>query len=255
MKFVRFAHKGVIRWGVPEGDAIRFVAGDVFAGEYTRVDETVSAGAVRLLAPCQPEKIVCVGLNYRRHAEELGMPVPEEPLLFLKPPSAIVAAGEAIVLPEMSRQVEFEAELGIVIGRQCRNVRESEALGCVCGYTCVNDVTARDLQRRDVQFTRSKSFDTFAPIGPCLETGIDPDDTVVRSSCTGRQCQCCSTRDFIFPVPRLIAFISRVMTLKPGDVIATGTPAGVGGLAPGDTIEVTVQGVGTLANPVQAQNR
>lgn len=253
MKFVRFGYNDTISWGVSEGDVIRCVRGDVFAGAYTLQDETVPAAAVRLLAPCRPEKIVCVGLNYRRHAEELGMSVPDEPLLFLKPPSAIVAPGEAIVLPDMSRQVEFEAELGVVIGRTCCSVRESEALGCVCGYTCINDVTARDLQRRDIQFTRSKSFDTFAPIGPCIETDLDPDDTVVRSSCNGQQCQCCSTHDFIFSVSRLIAFISKVMTLLSGDVIATGTPAGVGGLAPGDTIEVTVDGVGTLANSVRAQ--
>lgn len=210
-------------------------------------------GDVKLLAPVSPSKIVCVGRNYQDHAAELGNPMPEEPLLFLKPPSAIVGHEELIRLPTASSRVEHEGELGVVIGRYARRLSDSDnPLDYVLGYTCVNDVTARDLQRRDVQFTRAKSFDTFCPIGPFIVTGLDPFDLQVETRVNGQMRQRGRTAAMAFPVSYLIRYISHIMTLEPGDVISTGTPAGVGPLADGDVVEVEVEHVGTLRNPVRA---
>jgi 2-keto-4-pentenoate hydratase/2-oxohepta-3-ene-1,7-dioic acid hydratase in catechol pathway len=195
-------------------------------------------------------KLVCVGLNYRDHAKELGMAIPAEPVLFLKPETALIGPEEAIVYPAMSRRVDYEAELAVVIGRKVRDVTAAEALRCVAGYACFNDVTARDLQERDIQWTRAKSFDTFAPLGKEVGRGIDPGDLLVECYVNGARRQSSSTRNLIFPVPELVSFISRVMTLHPGDVIATGTPPGVGPLRPGDVVEVVIEGVGRLRNPV-----
>ncbi len=210
----------------------------------------VALAAVRLLAPCEPTKIVAVGINYRPHAKELAFEIPAEPLIFLKPPSAVIGPGEAIVIPAMSRQVDYEGELGAVIGRPAKDISEGEALAFVLGYTCVNDVTARDLQRKDVQFTRSKSFDTFAPLGPWIETGLDPDQLTVETRVNGELRQRAGTHEMIRSTAALISFASRVMTLLPGDVIATGTPSGVGPLATGDTVSVTISRIGTLTNKV-----
>jgi 2-keto-4-pentenoate hydratase/2-oxohepta-3-ene-1,7-dioic acid hydratase in catechol pathway len=207
----------------------------------------------RLLAPVEPSKVVCVGRNYKEHAAELGNAMPTEPLLFLKAPSAIVGHGDTIELPGQSERVEHEGELGVVIGRKCRFLSEDEdPLAYVLGYTCVNDVTARDLQRKDVQFTRAKSFDTFCPVGPYFVTGLDPTDLRVETRVNGEVRQSGRTSAMAFPVPFLIRYISNVMTLNPGDLIATGTPAGVGPLLDGDTVEVEVEGVGTLRNPVKS---
>lgn len=195
-------------------------------------------------------KIVCVGLNYRDHAREMGMTLPDEPVLFLKPETARIGPGEPIVYPALSREVDYEAELAVVIGREAKDVPVAEALRCVAGYSCFNDVTARDLQRRDGQWTRAKSFDTFAPLGSEVVAGIDPGDLPIQCYVNGELRQSSSTRNLIFPVPELVSFISRVMTLHPGDVIATGTPPGVGHLRPGDLVEVVIAGVGRLANPV-----
>jgi 2-keto-4-pentenoate hydratase/2-oxohepta-3-ene-1,7-dioic acid hydratase in catechol pathway len=208
---------------------------------------------VKLLAPVISSKIVCVGRNYKDHAAELGNPMPDEPLLFLKSPSAIIGHGEIIRLPGASSRVEHEGELGVVIGRRTHRLSDSEnPLDYVLGYTCVNDVTARDLQRRDVQFTRAKSFDTFCPIGPFIVTGLDPFDLQVETRVNGQVRQSGRTAAMAFPVSYLIRYISHVMTLEPGDVISTGTPAGVGPLLEGDVCEVEVEKVGTLSNPVQA---
>ncbi len=210
-------------------------------------------GEVKLLAPVSPSKIVCVGRNYKDHAAELGNPMPDEPLLFLKPPSAIVGHEEAIQLPAASSRVEHEGELGVVIGRRTHRLGDSEnPLDYVLGYTCVNDVTARDLQRRDVQFTRAKSFDTFCPIGPFIVTGVDPFDLQVETHVNGQMRQRGRTAAMAFPVSYLIRYISHIMTLEAGDVISTGTPAGVGPLVAGDVCEVVVENVGTLGNPVRA---
>ncbi len=207
---------------------------------------------MKLLDPIRPSKIVCVGRNYREHAAELGNKMPDEPLLFLKAPSAIILSGDEIVLPSASQQVEHEGELGVVIGRVARNIRNDEdPLSYVLGYTCVNDVTARDLQRKDVQFTRGKSFDTFCPVGPWIETDIDPNKVAVETRLNGEVKQKGNTADMAFPVAFLIRYISEIMTLYPGDLIATGTPAGVSRMKPGDIVEVEISGIGVLQNRVR----
>jgi 2-keto-4-pentenoate hydratase/2-oxohepta-3-ene-1,7-dioic acid hydratase in catechol pathway len=206
---------------------------------------------MKLLEPIRPSKIVCVGRNYREHAAELGNKMPDEPLLFLKAPSAIIYSGDEIVLPAASQQVEHEGELGVVIGRVARNIPSDEdPLSYVLGYTCVNDVTARDLQRKDVQFTRGKSFDTFCPVGPWIETDVDPGNVTVETRLNGELKQKGNTADMAFPVAFLIRYISEIMTLYPGDLIATGTPAGVSRMKHGDTVEVEVSGIGKLVNRV-----
>ena len=210
-----------------------------------------SLDEVKLLAPVTPSKIVCVGRNYREHAAELGNKMPDEPLLFLKAPSAVIGPDERIELPSASQQVEHEGELGVVIGRTARNVAETEdPLRYVWGYTCVNDVTARDLQRKDVQFTRGKSFDTFCPVGPWIDTALDPANTTVATRVNGEVKQNGNTADMAFGVAFLIRYISAIMTLYPGDLIATGTPAGVSRMKHGDVVEVEVGGVGILRNSV-----
>ena len=198
-----------------------------------------------------PSKIVCVGRNYAEHAKELGNEVPTAPLLFLKAPSAIIASGDSIVIPPQSAQVEHEGELAVVIGRDCKNISDDEdPFVYVLGYTCLNDVTARDIQRADVQFTRGKSFDTFCPIGPHIETELDVTDVRVTTKVNGVVKQDGRTSQMVFPVDFLIRYISRQMTLKQGDVIATGTPSGVSKMVSGDVCEVTVEGIGTLTNPI-----
>ncbi len=207
----------------------------------------------RMLPPVIPTKIIAIGLNYKAHAAEMGKPLPEEPLMFMKPATAVIGHDESIVLPPQSSQVEFEGELAVVIGRQCRHVSEDEALEYVLGYTCFNDVTARDLQRKDVQYTRAKGFDSFAPVGPFLVNDVDPANLSIRTFVNGELRQDSTTADMIFSVPQLIAFVSSVMTLRPGDIISTGTPSGVGPLRSGDTVEVEIEGIGRLRNQVIAQ--
>jgi 2-keto-4-pentenoate hydratase/2-oxohepta-3-ene-1,7-dioic acid hydratase in catechol pathway len=205
-----------------------------------------------LLAPVVPGKIVGVGLNYRDHAAEMKKSLPDEPLLFLKPPSAVIGPGERILLPPESSRVEFEGELAVVIGSISRRVSPGEARRSILGYTCGIDVTARDLQAKDVQYTRAKGFDTFAPLGPWIETGADPEDLTIETYVNGERRQASSTRELIFSVETLVSFVSNVMTLLPGDVILTGTPAGVGELRPGDVVEVRIGGVGELRCGVAA---
>jgi 2-keto-4-pentenoate hydratase/2-oxohepta-3-ene-1,7-dioic acid hydratase in catechol pathway len=209
---------------------------------------------VTLLAPCQPSKIVAVGQNYAAHVAELGSSVPSEPILFLKPPTTVVGPGAAIAYPRhLSEQVDYEAELAVVIGRQAYRVRSENADEYILGYTCANDVTARDLQRRDGQWTRSKGFDTFCPLGPWIVAGLDASDLAVRCRVNGELRQDGSTRDMIFGVKDLVAAISAVMTLLPDDVILTGTPSGIGPLQPGDHVAVEVEGIGVLENHVILQ--
>ncbi|RLD98991.1 MAG: hypothetical protein DRI91_01875 [Aquificota bacterium] len=205
---------------------------------------------LKVLPPVHPSKIVAVALNYKAHAAEMGKPLPPEPLIFIKPPSAVIGHGDAILLPSMAGRVDYEGELGVIIGREARGVSPQEALDYVMGYTCFNDVTARDLQKKDGLYARAKGFDTFAVVGPWLETALDPSRVTVRTYLNGQVVQEGSTSDMIFSVPYLISFVSHVMTLEPGDVIATGTPPGVGPLSPGDTVEVEVGGIGRLVNPV-----
>ncbi len=206
----------------------------------------------QLRAPVTPSKILCIGRNYAAHAKELGNDVPKEPLLFLKPPSSLLEPGGTIRLPPESERVEHEAELGVVIGRTCRNVKREDALSHVFGYTCVGDITARDLQRKDVQFTRAKGFDTFCPVGPWIETELDPSKLALRCRVNGVVKQDGSTSDMIFDVPALIAYASRMMTLEPGDLIATGTPEGVGPLVRGDRLEIEISGIGVLVSDIGA---
>src|SRR5258706_3389490 len=216
-----------------------------------RTGEPISVAEVEFLAPVSPSKVVCVGRNYKEHAAELGNKMPDEPLLFLKAPSAIIASGACIERPPQSQQVEHEGELGVVIGRLAQKLSEGEdPFSYVLGYTCVNDVTARDLQRKDVQFTRAKSFDTFCPVGPFIVDGLDPLNLVVTTRVNGVVKQNGNTADMAFSVPFLIRYISNIMTLYPGDLIATGTPAGVSPMKDGDTVEVEVEGIGGLRNPV-----
>ncbi len=219
----------------------------------TASERVLSRVGLTLLAPVTPSKIVCVGRNYAAHAKELGNEVPKEPLLFLKPPSAVCAPEQPIILPAMSERVEHEAEVGVVIGKRLKQASVTEARLGIFGITCVNDVTARDLQKRDVQFTRAKSFDTFCPVGPWIETDRDLTQLDVIARVDGAVKQQGNTRDMVFPIAELVAFISQIMTLEPGDLIATGTPEGVGPLTAGQSVEIEVQGVGVLRNPIARQ--
>jgi 2-keto-4-pentenoate hydratase/2-oxohepta-3-ene-1,7-dioic acid hydratase in catechol pathway len=247
VKVVRFRLGDQVRTGIVEGDDIREVQGDVFSGG-SALRKTVALSHVKLLAPCAPSKIVAVGLNYRDHAGEMGKALPAEPLLFLKPGTAVLDPGGVIEWPAMAGRVDYEGELGVVIGKRTKNVTPAEAPSCILGYTVVNDVTARDLQARDVQYTRAKGFDTFAPLGPWIETEFDPSDRKIETRLNGKTRQAASTSLLIFPPAALVSFVSRVMTLLPGDVIATGTPAGIGPMEPGDVVEITIEGIGTLTN-------
>ncbi|HET7712154.1 MAG TPA: fumarylacetoacetate hydrolase family protein [Thermoanaerobaculia bacterium] len=216
-----------------------------------RVRETNSAPRDgKILVPCIPTKIVAVGRNYRDHAKELGNEPPAEPILFLKPPTALLRHGGSIRIPDLSQRVDFEGELAMVIGRDARNVRAAQFRDYVAGFTCANDVTARDLQKKDVQFTRGKSFDTFCPVGPCVETDLDPSSVRLVTRVNGEVRQSGTTADMIFDCGFLLEFITAVMTLLPGDLVLTGTPAGVGPLQKGDVVEVEIEGIGVLRNPV-----
>jgi 2-keto-4-pentenoate hydratase/2-oxohepta-3-ene-1,7-dioic acid hydratase in catechol pathway len=216
-----------------------------------RTGKPIALSEVNILAPVTPSKIVCVGRNYLEHAAEMGNKLPDEPLLFLKAPSSVIADGDCIELPPQSKQVEHEGELGVVIARRARNLSSSEdPLDYVLGYTCVNDVTARDLQRKDVQFTRAKSFDTFCPVGPFIVAGLDPTDLIVTTRVNGTIKQNGSTADMAFSVPFLIRYIAGIMTLYPGDLISTGTPAGVSPMNDGDTVEVEISEIGILRNRI-----
>ena len=249
MRIVRFELQGRSGYGILEGEQISVLWATPYDGLANTTGEVMSLPEVTLLAPCEPTKIVAIGLNYRDHAAEIGHPLPTEPLIFMKPSTAVIGPDEDIVYPAMSRRVDYEAELAVVIGRPCRHVKAADFRDYVLGYTCINDVTARDLQQKDGQFTRSKSFDTFAPLGPWIETEIpDPDNLTVEAFLNGERRQHSSTRNLVFPVAALVAFISRIMTLLPGDVIATGTPAGIGPMAPGDLVEIRVEGIGALQN-------
>ncbi len=260
MSYCRFQQRNVSRYGLIEnmrGDAtITRTLSRVphsFA-DFEQGDKAeIPLSAVRLLAPVEPSKIVCVGRNYREHAKELNHPIPTEPLFFLKPPSSVIGAGDEIRRPNaLSHRVDYEGELGVVIGKRCYRLGENDDVRpYILGYTCVNDITARDLQEKDGQWTRAKGFDTFCPVGPVVAEGLDPWKGVrVQSHVNGQVRQDGTTVDFLFPLELLIQFISQVMTLESGDLIATGTPAGVGPLQPGDTVEVTVEGVGMLTNSV-----
>jgi 2-keto-4-pentenoate hydratase/2-oxohepta-3-ene-1,7-dioic acid hydratase in catechol pathway len=251
MRFVRFQQKDESpRFGWLHEDKIGEIEGDLF-GAYKRLKAEIPLKDARLLAPSAPSKIVCVGRNYVEHAKELGNEVPKLPLIFFKPPSSVIPSGGTILLPPQSSQVEHEAELVAVIGKRGRNVTAESARDYILGYTVGNDVTARDLQKSDGQWTRAKGFDTFCPFGPWIDTDFAPSDALVTCRVNGQMRQLASTRDMVFSVGVLIAYISSVMTLEPGDLIFTGTPAGVSQLQAGDTVEVEIDGLGLLSNSVQ----
>ncbi len=258
MRIARFAHPAGMSFGAVEGElgagpealTIAQISGHPF-GRITFSGERWALADVRLLSPILPSKVVCVGRNYAEHAAEHGSEVPAEPLLFLKPSTSVIGPGDSIKLPPQSRQVEHEAELAVVIGAPgARRADRSHASAAIFGYTCANDVTARDLQRSDGQWTRAKGFDSFCPLGPWIDTVADVSDLEVRCEVNEEVRQLGRTKDMIFDVPTLVSYISHVMTLLPGDVILTGTPAGVSPIMAGDTVEVSVAGIGTLTNPV-----
>jgi 2-keto-4-pentenoate hydratase/2-oxohepta-3-ene-1,7-dioic acid hydratase in catechol pathway len=248
MKLFRVDHEGTPRYAIEEGGVFRLADGDVFAGPPFQTGAEITPR--RILSPVTPSKVVAIGLNYKDHAAEMNKPLPVEPLMFMKPSTAVIGPEDAIRLPTGAGAIHHEAELGVVIGRLAHRVPADKALAYVLGLTCVNDVTARELQKKDVQYTRAKGFDTFAPIGPCVAIGLDPAELDIEGWVNGERRQSSNTRQLIFSVREIIAFVSAVMTLLPGDVIATGTPSGVGPLAPGDRVTVKLSGIGELSNPV-----
>ncbi len=254
MKICRFLHNNEIKFGAIQDESIyEFDANDIFSSQTGNLKSgKLNKSEVRFLSPVKPSKIVCVGRNYSAHAAELGNEVPPEPLLFLKAPSSIISDDEPIIIPPQSAQVEHEGELAVIIKKICKNLTdEDKPFEFVVGYTCLNDVTARDLQRKDVQFTRAKSFDTFCPIGVFVETELDVTDVNVKTLVNGVVKQDGRTSQMVFPVDFLIRYISNQMTLFPGDVIATGTPAGVSKLSEGDVCRIEIEGIGSLSNPVK----
>ena len=237
-------------FGVVEGETVVAIDGHPF-GEINRTDQRWAVADVRLLSPILPSKVVCVGRNYAEHAAEHGSEVPKEPLLFLKPSTSVIGPHDAVRLPPQSKQVEHEAELAVVIGASgARRVDRASAATTIFGYTCANDVTARDLQRSDGQWTRAKGFDSFCPLGPWIDTDVDVSDVEVRCEVNEEVRQLGRTKDMVFDVPTLISYVSHIMTLLPGDVILTGTPAGVSPLHTGDVVTVRIEGLGELLNPV-----
>ena len=251
MRYVCFQVGDKVSYGWAETKAgIEVVTELAGAGpeQFMETGNSYPLAEVRLLAPAQPSKVICVGLNYQDHAAELGMAIPTEPLLFLKPPSCIIGPGETVQMPTLSADVQYEAELAIVISRVAKEVSPEDAAKYIWGYTCFNDVTARDLQARDGQWTRAKGFDTFGPLGPWIESEFDPEDVEVSCYLNEQRVQHSWTSEFIFTVPEILAQVTAVMTLYPGDVISTGTPAGVGPVADGDVVSVEISGIGRLTN-------
>ena len=250
MIFCRFRANQIEGWGIVEDHAVWEITPDIFS-DFEKTGKSFSMNDVRFLAPCQPSKIIAVGLNYKDHITEFGRTeIPKEPVIFLKAPSAVIGLDEKIELPKGAGRVDYEAELAVVIGKKGRHIPEDKAMDHVLGFTCMNDVTARDLQKKDSQWARSKSFDTFAPMGPWISDQLPHDKLRVEASVNHKVMQQGHTSQMIFPIPHLISFISSIMTLLPGDVITTGTPQGVGPLKAGDVVEVLVEGVGVLRNSV-----
>ena len=252
MRIVRYSHDGQMSFGVLEGETIAAITPHPFAPfEYS--GERLAPDEVRLLAPVLPTKVVAVGKNYADHAKEMGDDVPEEPIIFLKPSTSVVGPGDPIIYPAGVDRVDFEGELAVIVGKMARRLDEATALQVVLGFTCANDVTARNLQASDGQWTRAKGFDTFCPLGPWIETDLDSSDLAVRTLVNDEQRQSSRTSMLVTSVARLLTFISGVMTLLPGDVILTGTPAGIGPLSPGDRVAVEIEGIGVLTNRVVAE--
>ncbi len=250
MKFTRFERQGAVSYGVVEDNIVYRIDGDIFS-DYRVTEERYKLSDIKILAPCKPSKIVAVGINYRDHATEMKHDLPEEPVIFIKPATTVIGPEDAIIMPAASRRVDYEAELALVIGKQAKNVEPEEALRYVLGATCLNDVTARDLQKKDGQWTRAKSFDTFAPMGPFIVTGVDYNNIDIELVLNGETKQKSNTAYFITNAQKIVSYISKIMTLNPGDVISTGTPSGVGPMSKGDIVEVRLQGIGILRNRVE----
>lgn len=248
MRVVRVFSGDDVRYGLADASSITLISDEPFAQWET--EDVIPLAGSRLMPPAMPTKIVCVGVNYRQHAVEMGHDLPIEPLIFLKPPTAMNAPGGEIHLPPGVGRVDYEGELAAVIGRRAHRVRPEDALSYVLGYTCANDVTARELQKRDGQWTRAKGFDGFCPLGPWVETDLDPSDLLLETYLNGERVQSTRTSDMIFDVATIVSFVSNVMTLLPGDIVLTGTPMGVGELHAGDTVEVRIEGIGTLSSRV-----
>ncbi|NMB12773.1 MAG: fumarylacetoacetate hydrolase family protein [Firmicutes bacterium] len=250
MRFGRILVEGKPEYCIVENNKVRVVTGNIF-GSWQTSSRTMDLQHAEFLSPVNPSKIVAVGLNYRDHAQEMNEELPEEPLIFLKPPSVVIGPGEPIILPRGAGRVDYEAELAIVIGKMGKRIPLEDARHYILGYTCLNDVTARELQSRDGQWTRAKSFDTFCPLGPWIATEFRPDSQKIELFLNGELKQQSNTNQLIFNAYQLVSHISSIMTLLPGDVIATGTPSGVGPLAAGDIVEVSIEGLGILDNPVR----
>ena len=247
MKFVRFVYDNKVSEGILFGDKIKKI--DSATGKLN-ISVEYSVDQVDFLPPSNPSKIVCIGENYREHIDEMGSTVADEPVIFMKPSSSVIAHGESIVIPEESSRVDYEAELGVVIGSLCKNVSKEKAKDYILGYTCLNDVTARDIQQRESQWIRAKGYDTFCPVGPCVETDADPLNLNIKLYVNGELKQNSNTKNMMRDVYTLVSYISKIMTLYPGDIIATGTPKGVGRLMDGDVVTVEIEGVGKLTNYV-----
>jgi len=247
LRWVRFEHEGTVSYGNWKQEGIRKIEGDPFH-VWAETNQILNAEEVRLLAPTIPSKVVCLGLNYRDHAAEMQEEPPAKPIVFIKPTSSVIGPKDLIQIPPQSQRVDYEAELGVVIGKTARDVNAAQAAEYILGYTCGNDVTARDLQ--EGQWTVAKGFDTFCPLGPAIVDGIDPADVEVSLYLNGELRQHSTTANLIFPVAYLVEYISKIMTLEPGDVILTGTPGGIGPMKPGDLVEVELKGIGRLSNPV-----
>jgi len=249
MKIVRYTIDKTTEYGIWDGESVQSLTATPYR-QLKRLNRYHRLSDLKLLPPCTPSKIVALGLNYHSHAREMKIPIPAEPLIFLKPSTSVIGPEDNIVYPESSERIDYEGELGVVIKNRTRRVSTKEAMNHILGYTCFNDVTARDLQHRDKQWTRAKSFDTFAAIGPCIETELDPGNVYLETYLNGELRQQGNTSDLAFSVPELVSFISHIMTLLPGDIIATGTPSGIGPMKPGDTVEVKIEPIGTLRNYV-----
>lgn len=251
MKYARFQYQSKACYGEIEGEKIFLLDQSFHEASCQRTGVMVNLSEVKLLTPVQPSKIICVGLNYSKHIEEMGDTLHEEPVIFLKPLTTLIGPEDEVVIPQMSDRVEYEAELVVVIGKTMKDVAEDQVFDSIFGYTCGNDVTARDLQQKDGQWTRSKGFDTFCPMGPWIVTDLDSSELDIRSILNGETKQSSNTKYFIYSVAKLISYISQIMTLNPGDVIMTGTPEGVGPMKSGDEIVIEVEGIGQLSNTIR----
>lgn len=247
MKIARFQFREEVKFGVIEGDSIFELSGSIYNKPFI-TDENYKLSETNLLSPVQPSKVVCIGKNYKEHILELGGDIPAEPIIFLKPPTSVIGPGALIKYPSSTQRVDYEGELAVVIKSPCANISPESAASFILGYTCANDVTARDLQQRDGQWSRAKGFDTFCPVGPWIETDISPDELRIRTYLNGELRQNSNTSMMITPVHNLISFISKVMTLLPGDIVLTGTPEGISSMQRGDTVEVVIENIGKLKN-------